>query len=97
MTLSKLQIKALWHRDKTDLGEKTSDELFSLNDIDGYDLTKDKDLMSKVNISTMCLNTTQAPKINLSGLFKSTIGIIDLYYICGGCGHVYWVGDYMHY
>lgn len=84
MTLSKRQVKSLWKKVKLDK-EGVIDEL-NEEAING-----DHELVKKVDLETLRLRTELAPKINLQCLFESTIEIIDMYYICAGCGHIYWV------
>ena len=63
----------------------------SIESIEGYDLLQDSDLLDKVNIETMCLNYFGKVRIKLDSLFDSTLEIVDEYFICDGCGSIYWV------
>lgn len=84
MTLSKRQVKVLWKKYKTDsAGVK--------DDTNENEMAVDEEISEKIDVSTLRLRTELAPKINIQGLFDSTIDIIDMYYICAGCGHMYWV------
>lgn len=58
-----------------------------------YDIFKDEDLLSKVDLNKFCLLKQPSPRIELESLFESTIKIIDMYWICDGCGHIYWVNS----
>lgn len=84
MTLTKRQVKILWNKFK-------ADSTGVIDEANENALGMDEDISEKIDVSTMCLRTELAPKINIQGLFDSTIDIIDMYYICAGCGHMYWV------
>ena len=82
--MSKRQVKILWQKVKSETNG-------ILDEINENELSTDDDLAAKIDPNTMRLRTEQAPKLNILGLFESTIDIIDVYYICAGCGHMYWV------
>lgn len=77
-------MKILWNKFKAD----TNGIIDEQNE---NELSLDDELAEKVDVNTMCLRSQLAPKINIQGLFDSTIDVIDMYYICAGCGHMYWV------
>ena len=95
--LSKNQIKAIWYLNKiikNESHENITEKLSTLN-IQDYDYTKDEDLKNKVDLNTLCLMKRPNVKIELEALFESTIQIMELYFICDGCGHIYWVKEYL--
>ena len=77
-------MKILWNKHK-------SDSTSIIDERNENELSLDEELGEKIDVSTMRLRTDLAPKLNIQGLFDSTIDIIDMYYICAGCGHMYWV------
>ena len=95
--LNKTQIKALWFKNKNENKtesinvNKKSHIKANMQSIEGYDLAQDSDLLEKVDIETMCLNFFGQVRIKLDTLFDSTIEIVDDYFICNGCGSIYWV------
>jgi len=59
-----------------------------------YDVKKDEDLHRKLDVETFYLKQRSNVRIQIENVFDSTIDIIDLYYICDGCGHIYWEGPH---
>ncbi|CAF0779065.1 unnamed protein product [Brachionus calyciflorus] len=88
-SLNRNQIRILWLIFKL----KSTNEKVDLDSSD-YDYQTDEDLLKKVDLEKMCLKNTYNPKIELSGLFESTIKIMDTYFICDGCGQIYWEGPH---
>ena len=39
-------------------------------------------------------NETRKVKIQIDNLFETTIEVIEEYFICDGCGHIYWEGPH---
>lgn len=68
-------------------------ETLSISDAN-YSITEDAELLEKIDINSMQLRQPPNSIIDLDGLFDSTINIIDTYYVCVGCGHIYWVKTY---
>jgi uncharacterized protein with PIN domain len=80
--IDKQQFKALWHKhNRSPTNYKGSD----------YDLTKDENLINKINVNTLQLKDNPNVKVNLNEIFGSKIDKNEIYFICNGCGHVYWV------
>jgi hypothetical protein len=92
-------MKALWFKSKDEnklnplqfLNKKQFAKVASSDSLKNYDLKADKDLLQKVNIENMCLTQSNGVKLKIETLFDSTIEIIDSYFVCNGCGNVYWV------
>jgi hypothetical protein len=95
--LTKLQAGALWLRDK--LRSNACDtrrvkEKLSKEDYDtllDYDLSNDENVSEKIDIDTCTLRDKPSVRIVLENLFEGTLNSVDMYYVCLGCGHVYWV------
>ena len=43
-----------------------------------------------VNIETLGLKDFPETIVHIENLFDTTIDVVDRYYICNGCGHMYW-------
>ena len=95
-------MKALWFRNQDETkkdslhSNKKSNVKATIEPLIGYELKEDNDLMGKVNIDTMCLVQNSGVKVRLENLFDSTLEIIDEYFICNGCGNIYWVKKKIH-
>jgi hypothetical protein len=75
--LSKNQIKYLFYRFKCN-----EDKLDSLG-VDASELC--------VDLNTFCFHAYPSVRVMFENLFESTLDSVDSYYVCVGCGHVYWV------
>ena len=56
-----------------------------------YEIKSDSRLNEMVDLNTFCLKKNPNVRIQLEKLFDSTMEVIDEYFICDGCGHMYWV------
>jgi uncharacterized protein with PIN domain len=99
--LNKTQAKALWFKHKSESSElsdalpnlvnkkgNVKADILSLGD---YDICKDAELNEKVDVNSMTLRSNPNVRIKLENIFDSTIEIVDTYFVCDGCGHIYWV------
>jgi uncharacterized protein with PIN domain len=96
--LNKTQAKALWFKHKNESGDSSpilvnkkvgvKADILSLGD---YDIGKDVELSEKVDLSSLTLKSNPNVRIKLENIFDSTIEIVDTYFVCDGCGHIYWV------
>jgi len=90
-------MKALWFKNKDEnktiqvLNKRPFHKEASFDSIKDYDLKADTDLLQKVNIENMCLTQFENVKIRVDTLFDSTLEEIDFYFVCNGCGNIYWV------
>ena len=70
--------------------EKSNNSSETTNEVD-YCYLNDEELRMKVDIQNLCLLTPTRPSIDLSKLFESTIKVMDTFFLCDGCAHIYWV------
>ncbi len=88
---------ALWLMDKAKNstgGTRRVKEKLTREDYDkllGYDLSKDESLAEKIDIETCTLKSSPAVRIVFQNLFEGTLNSVEMYYVCMGCGHLYWV------
>ncbi len=57
-------------------------------------MSKDEDLAAKIDIQTLHLKESPGIKIEFEYIFEGTIRTVNTYYVCNGCGHVYWEGPH---
>jgi len=55
----------------------------------------DEDLLAKIDMNTYYLRGYPEVRVQFESIFATTIQIVDIYYICNGCGHIYWVCTYI--
>jgi hypothetical protein len=92
-------MKALWFKSKGEnklsqahmLNKRPFAKVASFDSLKDYDLKMDEDLLQKVDVENMCLVQYNSVKIRLDTLFDSTLEIVDSYFVCNGCGNIYWV------
>ena len=102
--LNKDQIKALWfkfkeHESRPQMEvEKSTDKKPRVvaKPNKEYSLKDDQDLAQKINVDNFTLKSNPSVPIQLEYLFDTTIEVVDLYFVCEGCGHIYWVNDSFH-
>ena len=58
---------------------------------EAYQLDKDEDLVKKICFKTYCLHQYPDVRVQLESIFDTTLLVVDIYYVCNGCGHIYWV------
>lgn len=51
---------------------------------------KNCDSIDEINLETLHLKKYPNTRILIENLFDSTLEVIPCYYICNGCGHMYW-------
>lgn len=100
--INKRQAKAMWYKCKADLPElfvgyeKMRQKLSSRSsptnqDLIDYDLKSDQDLLNKIDVFTYRLVKSPSVRVQFESIFDTTLEAVSLYYICEGCGHIYWV------
>lgn len=98
------QAKALWFKyrsEKPDLFaesdryvEKKKNFVKVPSNGKSYELSTDKDLMDKIDTETYHLRKWPEVRVQLESIFDTTLQVVDTYYVCNGCGHIYWEGPH---
>ncbi len=70
---------------------KSKSSIKSIQPCDEYSLNGDEDLKIKIDMNTYHLRGYPEVRVQFESIFATTIQIVDTYYICNGCGHIYWV------
>jgi hypothetical protein len=81
------------HGTFTIIDKKEANYLFFKYKNDQEKLQKmNKDEIGELHVDeeTMCLKDFPNTLIHIENLFDTTIDCIDKYYVCNGCGHIYW-------
>ena len=95
--MTKVQAKALWFIKKAS-GDHAEEEKIKSNLLSDdpsvleYDISNDVNLIAKIDVQTLHLKEFPQVCINFEQIFEGTLRCVDLYYVCNGCGQVYWVG-----
>ena len=75
--------------------EKKRKNQFILEPLDhSYVLDEDSDLNNKVNYESYYLVNYPQVRVKFESIFDTTIETVDSFYICNGCGHIYWEGPH---
>lgn len=59
-----------------------------------YELSEDIELKDKINHESYYLVKHPEVRVQFESIFDTTIETVDSYYICNGCGHIYWEGPH---
>jgi hypothetical protein len=88
-------MKAIWYKFKANEQQKMERVLSSSKEIiefkDLYINGTDANLENKIDLETFRLRASPNVLIQFDDIFDSTINAVDEFFICEGCGHIYWV------